>query len=91
MADDPGGAILAVEVATGEADEGQVALERLDAAAAPTGAPIAIATANAGHARAKAFAGLGAREPIAVVPPKAGPIRSKAPLRRSAAMRSTTG
>ena len=31
----PGGAILAVEVATGEADEGQVALERLDAAAAP--------------------------------------------------------
>ena len=73
-----------LEVATGEADEGQVALERLDAAAAPTGAPIAIATANAGHARAKAFAGPGGARDHRRRPPegRTDPLEGPAPALR---------
>ena len=82
VVDDLTGVVLDVEVTTGEVNEGQVILERLDAAAATTGAPITIATADAGYAYAKVFAGLEAREITAVIPTKAEPIRSKVPLRR---------
>ena len=74
--------ILDVEVTTGEVNEGQVILERLDAVAATTGAPIDTVTADAGYAYAKVFAGLEAREITGVIPTKAEPIRSKVPLRR---------
>jgi hypothetical protein len=59
-----------------------VILDRLDATAATTGVPIGAATADAGYAYAKVFAGLEAREIAGIIPTKAEPIRSKVPLRR---------
>jgi transposase len=82
VVDDELGVVLDVEVTTGEVNEGQAILARLDATAATTGAPIGIATADAGYAYAKVFAGLEAREIAGVIPTKAEPIRSKVPLRR---------
>jgi transposase len=82
VVDDLSGVVLDVEVTTGEVNEGQAILERLDAAAATTGAPIGTVTADAGYAYAKVFAGLEARAIISVIPTKAEPIRSKVPLRR---------
>jgi hypothetical protein len=76
------GVILDVEVTTGEINEGQAILERLDAVVATTGVPIGAVTADAGYAYAKVFAGLEAREITGVIPTKAEPIRSKVPLRR---------
>ncbi len=69
--DDVCGVILDVEVTTGEVNEGQVVLDRLDAVAATTGAAIDIVTADAGYAYAKVFAGLEDREIDAVIPAKA--------------------
>lgn len=46
--DDACGVILDVEVATGEINEGQAILERLDAAAQTTGAAIKVVIADAG-------------------------------------------
>lgn len=46
--DDVAGVIVDVEVATGEQNEGMAVAERLDAIAAATGQPIAIATMDAG-------------------------------------------
>ena len=80
--DDECGAILDVEVTTGEVNEGQVILDRLDAVAAVTRGSIDTVTADAGYAYAKVFAGLEAREITGVIPTKAEPIRSKVPLRR---------
>ena len=80
--DDECGVILDVEVTTGEINEGQEILSRLDAVAAVTEAPIGTVTADAGYAYAKVFAGLEGREIIGVIPTKAEPIRSKVPLRR---------
>ena len=80
--DDECGVILDVEVTTGEVNEGQVVLERLDAVAAVTGGSIDTITADAGYAYAKVFAGLEARQITGVIPTKAEPIRSKVPLRR---------
>ncbi len=80
--DDECGVILDVEVTTGEVNEGQVILDRLDAVAAVTGGSIDTVTADAGYAYAKVFAGLEAREITGVIPTKAEPIRSKVPLRR---------
>jgi hypothetical protein len=82
VVDDLSGVVLDVEVTTGEVNEGQAILERLDATAATTGAPIGTVTADAGYAYAKVFAGLEAREITGVIPTKAEPIRSKVPLRR---------
>ncbi len=84
--DDECGVILDVEVTTGEVNEGQEILSRLDAVAAVTGAPIGTVTADAGYAYAKVFAGLEDREIIGVIPTKAEPIESPAqevPLRRT--------
>jgi transposase len=82
MVDDLSGVILDVEVTTGEVNEGQAILDRLDAVAAVTGTAIGTVTADAGYAYAKVFAGLEAREITSVIPTKAEPIRSKVPLRR---------
>jgi transposase len=80
--DDACGVILDVEVTTGEVNEGQAILDRLDAVAALTGTEIGTVTADAGYAYAKVFAGLEARTITAVIPTKAEPIRSDVPLRR---------
>jgi transposase len=82
IVDDVAGVVLDVEVTTGEINEGQEILDRLDAAAATTGTKIDAVTADAGYAYAKVFAGLETREITSVIPTKAKPIRSKVPLRR---------
>ena len=58
VVDDVRGVVLDVEVTTGELNEGQVILERLDATAATTGQAIITATADAGYAYAKVYSGL---------------------------------
>lgn len=82
IVDDVAGVVLDVEVTTGEINEGQQILARLDAVAATTGARIETVTADAGYAYAKVFAGLETREITCIIPTKAEPIRSKVPLRR---------
>lgn len=82
VVDDEFGVVLDVEVTTGEINEGQVIMERLDATVATTGVAIKTATADAGYAYAKVFGGLERRGIEAVIPTKAEPIRSAVPLRR---------
>jgi transposase len=82
VVDDEFGVVLDVEVTTGETNEGQVLMERLDATAATKGVAIKTATADAGYAYAKVFGGLERRSIEAVIPTKAEPIRSAVPLRR---------
>ncbi len=82
IVDDVAGVVLDVEVTTGEINEGQQILDRLDAVTATTGTRIETVTADAGYAYAKVFAGLETREITSIIPTKAEPIRSKVPLRR---------
>lgn len=82
VVDDVFGVILDVEITTGEVNEGQEILNRLDAVADTTGATIKVATADAGYAYAKVFGGLERRGITAVIPTKAEPVRSKVPLRQ---------
>ncbi len=82
VVDDAYGVVLDVEVITGEINEGQIILDRLDTVAAMTGTTIKTATADAGYAYAKVFAGMEQREIEAVIPAKAEPIRSPVPMRR---------
>jgi transposase len=82
VVDDVRGVVLDVEVTTGEVNEGQMILERLDATAATTGQAITIATADAGYAYAKVYGGLERRGIDPLIPAKAEPIRSAVPLRR---------
>jgi transposase len=82
VVDDERGVVLDLEVTTGEVNEGEQMLARLDAAAAVTGTPIATVTADAGYAYGKIFGGLERRSIAAVIPTKAEPIRSPVPLRR---------
>jgi hypothetical protein len=82
VVDDARGVVLKVEVTTGEINEGQELLARLDAAAQTTGATSRVATADAGYAYAKVFEGFEAREIEAIIPTEAEPIRSKVPIRR---------
>src|SRR4051794_29982472 len=82
VVDDVRGVVLDVEVTTGEMNEGQVILERLDATAVTTGHLIKTATADAGYAYAKVYGGLERRGIDAIIPAKAEPIRSPVPLRR---------
>lgn len=82
VVDDVVGVVLDVEVTTGETNEGEQLLSRLDAAAATTGADIATATADAGYAYAKIFGGLERRDIVGIIPAKAEPIRSAVPMRR---------
>lgn len=82
VVDDVRGVVLDVEVTTGEVNEGEQILARLDAAARTIGAAIEAVTADAGYAYAKVYAGLEQREIAAVIPAKAEPIRSPVPMRR---------
>jgi IS5 family transposase len=82
VVDDLRGVILDVEVTTGETNEGQVIVERLDATMTLTGTAIATVTADAGYAYGKVFGALERRGIDPVIPAKAEPIRSKVPLRR---------
>jgi transposase len=82
VVDDQFGVVLEVEVTTGEVNEGEQILARLDATAAITCGPIATVTADAGYAYAKVYAGLEKRRIAAVIPAKAEPIRSPVPMRR---------
>jgi transposase len=82
VVDDDFGVVLDVEVTTGETNEGEALLARLDAVAETTGRPVATVTADAGYAYAKIFGGLERRGIGAVIPTKAEPIRSPVPLRR---------
>jgi transposase len=82
VVDDVRGVILDVEVTTGELNEGQVVIERIDATMATTGMPIATVTADAGYAYAKVYGELERRRIDPLIPSKAEPIRSAVPLRR---------
>jgi transposase len=80
--DDLRGVIVDVEVTTGETNEGQVVIERIDAAAATTGRTVKTVTADAGYAYGKVYGDLERRDIDPVIPAKAEPIRSAVPLRR---------
>lgn len=82
VVDDVRGVVLDVEVTTGEVNEGQVVLERIDAAAATTGQTITSVTADAGYAYGKVYGGLERRGIDALIPAKTEPIKSPVPLRR---------
>jgi hypothetical protein len=84
VVDDQLGVVLDVEVTTGEVNEGEQMLPRLDSVTAATGAPITTVTADAGYAYAKIYAGLERRRTEAVIPAKAEPIRRPVPMRREA-------
>lgn len=80
--DDLTGVVLDVEVTTGEVNEGEPFLARMDAIKDLTGTAIRTVTADAGYAYAKLYAGLEARDIEAVIPAKKEPIRSPVPMRR---------
>ena len=80
--DDVFGVVLEVDVTTGETNEGEELLARLDAVQTTTGAKIETVTADAGYAYAKIYGGLERREIAAIIPAKAEPIRSPVPMRR---------
>lgn len=80
--DDVFGVVLDVEVTTGQANEGDHILARVDAAAAATGRAVATVTADQGYAYGKVYGGLEARGIDPVIPAKKEPVRSRVPLRR---------
>jgi transposase len=82
IVDDLRGVVLDVAVTTGEINEGQVIVERIDATMEATGLSLSTVTADAGYAYAKVFAAFEHRGIDALIPAKAEPIRSPVPLRR---------
>ena len=80
--DDVFGVVLDLEVTTGQANEGDHVLARVDAVAEATGHPVATVTADQGYAYGKVYGGLEARGIDPVIPAKKEPIRSRVPLRR---------
>ena len=82
VVDDVRGVVLDVEVTTGEVNEGQVVLERVDAAGAVSGQTITTVTADAGYAYGKVYGGLERRGITPLIPAKAEPIKSPVPMRR---------
>ena len=82
VVDDLRGVVLDVEVTTGETNEGQVIIERIDATATTTGRSPVTVTADAGYAYGKVYGDLEQRGVDPVIPAKAEPIRSAVPLRR---------
>lgn len=82
VVDDVFGVVLDVDVTTGEVNEGEQLLARLDATAQTTAAAVETVTADAGYAYAKIFGGLERRGIRGVIPTKAEPIRSPVPMRR---------
>ena len=82
VVDDLRGVVLDVVVTTGEINEGQMIVERIDAAERTTGLAVRTVTADAGYAYAKVFAAFEHRGIDALIPAKTEPIRSPVPLRR---------
>jgi hypothetical protein len=78
----PSGVIIDVEVTTGETNEGQVIVERIDVAAATTGTPVKTIATDAGYAYGKMYDDLEQRGIDPVIPAKAEPICGLVPLRR---------
>jgi transposase len=82
VVDDLRGVVLDVAVTTGEINEGQMIVERIDAAMEATGLSISTVTADAGYAYAKVYGAFEHREIDALIPAKVEPIRSPVPMRR---------
>src|SRR3954454_1641496 len=82
VVDDVRGVVLDVEVTTGEVNEGQMVLERIDAAGAGTGQTMTRMTADGGYAYGKVYGGLERRGIVPLIPAKAEAIKSPVPLRR---------
>lgn len=82
VVDDVFGVVLEVDVTTGETNEGEELLARLDAVEKTTGIKVEMVTADAGYAYAKIYGGLERRKIAAIIPAKAEPIRSPVPMRR---------
>lgn len=82
VVDDVRGVVLDIVVTTGEINEGQLIVERIDAAERTMGLAVRTVTADAGYAYAKMFAAFENRGIDALIPAKAEPIRSPVPLRR---------
>jgi hypothetical protein len=82
VVDDLRGVVVDVEVSTGETNEGQVIVVRIDATAATTGGNVRTVTADAGYAYSKVYGDLEQRGIDPVIPAKAEPIRSTVPLQR---------
>ena len=82
VVDDLRGVVVDVEVTTGETNEGQVIVARIDATATTTGRKVKTVTADAGYAYGKVYGDLERRGIDPVIPAKAEPIRSAVPLRR---------
>lgn len=82
IVDDLRGVVLDVAVTTGEINEGQMIVERIEAAMVSTGLSVSTVTADAGYAYAKVFGALERRGIDALIQAKAEPIRSPVPLRR---------
>jgi transposase len=80
--DDACGVVLDLEVTTGEANEGDHLVQRVDAAAAVTGRAAETVTADQGYAYGKVYGALERRGIDPVIPAKKEPIRAKVPLRR---------
>jgi transposase len=80
--DDACGVVLDLEVTTGEANEGDHIVQRVDAAAALTGRAAETVTADQGYAYGKVYGALERRGIDPVIPAKEEPIRAKVPLRR---------
>lgn len=80
--DDVFGVVLDLEVTTGQANEGDHVLARVDAAAAATGRSAAAVTADQDYAYGKVYGGLEDRGVDLVIPAKKEPVRSRVPLRR---------
>ena len=76
------GVVMAVDVTTGEANEGAHVEAQVDAVALTTGKSIRTATADQGYAYAKVYGALERRNIDPLIPAKAEPIRSRVPLRR---------
>ena len=82
IVDDLRGVVLDVAVTTGQVNEGQMIVERIDTTMEATGLSLNTVTADAGYACAKVFAAFEQRGIDALIPAKAEPIRSPVPMRR---------
>jgi transposase len=80
--DDACGVVLDLEITTGEANEGDHIVQRVDGAAAATGRTAETVTADQGYAYGKVYGALERRGIDPVIPAKKEPIRAKVPLRR---------
>lgn len=80
--DDMRGAILDVQVTTGETNEGDTIEAQVDEVRESSGAEIGTVTADAGYAYGKVYGGLERRGIDPLIPAKAEPIKSRVPLRR---------